>query len=106
LRYCKTPLIVAVPEFEFERWTQFYRGMTVRVECTLDSVLDWSRRVSSSKPSDDHVHDLALELVACAEFHIVLLSWQASLEGKPQRDIGRNIAYHGRGRTMEITTAA
>jgi uncharacterized protein DUF2478 len=58
----QTPLIIAVPEFEFERWTQFSRGMTVRLECTLDSVLDWWRRVSSSKPSDRLPHALACEL--------------------------------------------
>jgi nucleoside-triphosphatase THEP1 len=44
----KTPLIIAVPEFEFERWTRFSSGMTVKLECKLDNVLDWWRRVSSS----------------------------------------------------------
>jgi len=44
----KTPLIIAVPEFEFERWTRFSSGMTVKLECKLDKVLDWWRRVSSS----------------------------------------------------------
>jgi hypothetical protein len=48
----QTPLIIAVPEFEFERWTLFSRGMTVRLECTLESVLCWWRNVSSAKPSD------------------------------------------------------
>jgi len=59
----QTPLIIAVPEFEFERWTQFSRGMTVRLECTLDSVLDWWRRVSSTKPSDRLPHAQACELL-------------------------------------------
>ena len=58
----QTPLIIAVPEFEFERWTQFSRGMTVRLECTLDSVLGWWRRVSSTKPSDHPPHPQACEL--------------------------------------------
>jgi len=58
----QTPLIIAVPEFEFERWTQFSRGMTVRLECTLDSVLRWWRRVSSTKPSDRSPHPQACEL--------------------------------------------
>jgi len=58
----QTPLIIAVPEFEFERWTQFSRGMTVRLECTLDSVLCWWRRVSSAKPSDRLPHVQACEL--------------------------------------------
>lgn len=47
----KTPLIIAVPEFEFERWTRFSRGMTVRLDCKLDKVLDWWTRVASSSPS-------------------------------------------------------
>ncbi len=58
----QTPLIIAVPEFEFERWTQFSRGMTVRLECTLDSVLGWWCRVSSAKPSDRSPHPQACEL--------------------------------------------
>ena len=58
----QTPLIIAVPEFEFKRWTQFSRGMTVRLECTLDSVLRWWRRVSSAKPSDRPPHTQACEL--------------------------------------------
>jgi Protein of unknown function (DUF2478) len=44
----KTPLVIAVPEFEFERWTRFSSGMTVKLECDLDRVLDWWRRVSTS----------------------------------------------------------
>jgi Protein of unknown function (DUF2478) len=39
----ETPLIVAVPEFE--RWTRFSGGMTVKLNCTLDSALDWWSRV-------------------------------------------------------------
>ena len=44
----ETPLVIAVPEFEFERWTAFSGGMTVRLGCSLGSVLDWWRRVESS----------------------------------------------------------
>jgi hypothetical protein len=58
----QTPLIIAVPAFEFERWTQFSHGMTVRLECTLDSVLCWWRRASSTKPSDRLPHAQACEL--------------------------------------------
>jgi hypothetical protein len=58
----QTPLIIAVPEFEFERWTQFSRGMTVRLECTLDSVLDWWRRTSRTKPMDRLPQARACEL--------------------------------------------
>jgi Protein of unknown function (DUF2478) len=32
----KTPLVIAVTEFEFERWTRFSSGMTVKLECDLD----------------------------------------------------------------------
>src|SRR5262245_32702124 len=58
----QTPLIIAVPDFEFEHWTQFSRGMTVRLECSLDSILRWWRRVSSVKPSDRAPHAQACEL--------------------------------------------
>ena len=44
----KTPLVIAVPEFEFERWTRFSSGMTVKLDCRLDKVLDWWHRVSTS----------------------------------------------------------
>jgi nucleoside-triphosphatase THEP1 len=43
----KTPLIIAVPQFEFARWTRFSSGMTVRLDCTLDSVLGWWQRITS-----------------------------------------------------------
>src|SRR5262249_23910940 len=66
----QTPLIIAVPEFEFERWTRFSRGMTVRLECTLDSVLCWRRRVSSAKPSGRLPHAQARELFkGCSRRH-------------------------------------
>jgi len=42
----ETPLVIAVPVFEFERWTQFSRGMAVRLDCTLDSVQAWWRTIS------------------------------------------------------------
>jgi hypothetical protein len=41
----ETPLIVAVPAFEFERWTRFSGGMAVKLDCTLDGALDWWSRV-------------------------------------------------------------
>jgi hypothetical protein len=59
----KTPLIIAVPEFEFERWTRFSRGMTVRLDCKLDKVLDWWTRVASSSPSG-----VALDARTCEVF--------------------------------------
>jgi len=46
----ETPLIVAVPAFEFERWTRFSNGMTVRLDCDLDSALGWWRNVVRPKP--------------------------------------------------------
>jgi predicted amino acid dehydrogenase len=46
----KTPLVIAVPKFEFERWTRFSNGMTVKLECRLDRVLDWWHRALSSRP--------------------------------------------------------
>ena len=41
----ETPLVIAVPAFEFERWTRFSNGMTVRLDCALDQVLAWWGRV-------------------------------------------------------------
>jgi hypothetical protein len=46
----RTPLVIAVPQFEFVRWTRFSSGMTVRLDCTLESVLAWWRRVTSAAP--------------------------------------------------------
>jgi len=46
----KIPLIIAVPEFEFEGWTRFSNGMTVKLDCKLDKVLDWWHRVSNCGP--------------------------------------------------------
>jgi nucleoside-triphosphatase THEP1 len=43
----ETPLIIAVPEFEFERWTRFSNGMTIRLDCRLEPLLEWWRAVSS-----------------------------------------------------------
>ena len=43
----ETPLVIAVPLFEFARWTQFSSGMAVRLDCTLDSALAWWGRVTS-----------------------------------------------------------
>ena len=56
----QTPLIIAVPAFEFERWTRCSNGMTVRLDCALDPVLDWWQRVSARNP-----RMLASELRAC-----------------------------------------
>jgi CheY-like chemotaxis protein len=46
----QTPLIIAVPAFEFERWTRCSNGMTVRLDCALDPVLEWWHRVSARNP--------------------------------------------------------
>ena len=46
----RTPLIIAVPAFEFERWTRCSHGMTVRLDCALDPVLEWWQRVSARNP--------------------------------------------------------
>ena len=54
-----TPLIIAVPEFEFKHWIWFSGGMTVRLDCSLDSVLGWWRSVSRTRPSE-----------ACARAHV------------------------------------
>jgi nucleoside-triphosphatase THEP1 len=43
----ETPLIIAVPEFEFERWTRFSNGMTIRLDCRLEPLLEWWQVVSS-----------------------------------------------------------
>jgi nucleoside-triphosphatase THEP1 len=56
----ETPLIIAVPEFEFEHWTRFSNGMTVRLDCTLDRALAWWRRVSNRS-----AHLLDRDLRAC-----------------------------------------
>jgi len=58
----KTPLVIAVPEFEFERWTRYSSGMTVKLDCKLDKVLDWWRRVSSCAPPTPAVDARACEL--------------------------------------------
>jgi nucleoside-triphosphatase THEP1 len=42
----ETPLIIAVPEFEFERWTRFSNGMTIRLDCRLEPLLEWWQVVS------------------------------------------------------------
>jgi len=44
----ETPLIVAVPEFEFERWTRFSNGMTVRLDCTPEDLSRWWGNVCGS----------------------------------------------------------
>jgi nucleoside-triphosphatase THEP1 len=46
----ETPLIIAVPEFEFERWTRFSNGMTIRLDCALDGLLEWWQVVSGRSP--------------------------------------------------------
>jgi Protein of unknown function (DUF2478) len=56
----QTPLIIAVPAFEFERWTRCSNGMTVRLDCALDPVLEWWHRVSARNP-----RMLTSELRAC-----------------------------------------
>jgi hypothetical protein len=42
----ETPLIIAVPEFEFARWTRFSNGMTIRLDCALDPLLEWWHSLS------------------------------------------------------------
>jgi nucleoside-triphosphatase THEP1 len=37
----RTPLVIAVPESGFEDWTRASAGMAVRLDCRLDSLLDW-----------------------------------------------------------------
>src|SRR5262245_12206717 len=58
----ETPLVIAVPVFEFERWTRFSGGMTVRLDCSLDSVQGWWRTVSSpaARPPGDDTRACAL----------------------------------------------
>ena len=46
----ETPLVIAVPEFEFERWTRFSGGMGIRLDCTLDSIPGWWHRFSNHNP--------------------------------------------------------
>ena len=58
----ETPLVIAVPEFEFERWTRFSSGMTVKLDCKFDKVLDWWHRVSNSAPPMPAVDTRACEL--------------------------------------------
>jgi len=58
-----TPLVVAVPEFEFERWTRFSGGMTVRLDCTLDSLLGWWRGISRAKAPAAAFDSRACELL-------------------------------------------
>jgi hypothetical protein len=58
----ETPLVIAVPEFEFERWTRFSNGMTVRLDCTLDRVLAWWQKVSSRGPHAPKLDPRACEL--------------------------------------------
>jgi len=43
----QVPLVVAVPAREIGRWAQFSCGLTVRLECTMDSVLAWWRKIAS-----------------------------------------------------------
>jgi hypothetical protein len=58
----ETPLIIAVPEFEFARWTRFSNGMTIRLDCTLEPVLGWWNRLSSRSPSGRRLDPRACEL--------------------------------------------
>lgn len=48
----ETPLIIAVPDFEFARWTRFSNGMTVRLDCRAKQVREWWQRVSTRSPLD------------------------------------------------------
>ncbi|MDQ2079175.1 DUF2478 domain-containing protein [Xanthobacteraceae bacterium Astr-EGSB] len=46
----RTPLIVVVPQADFDRWTWFSAGMTVRLECRPDSVSAWWRGLATAAP--------------------------------------------------------
>ena len=59
----ETPLVIAVPDFEFERWTRFSGGMGVRLDCTLDGILRWWHRFSSH-----NLPAVALDPRACELF--------------------------------------
>jgi hypothetical protein len=59
----ETPLVVAVPEFEFEHWTRFSNGMTVRLDCTLQALQDWWRRTSSRGEQGLDRDERACELI-------------------------------------------
>jgi hypothetical protein len=57
----ETPLVIAVPEFEFEHWTRFSNGMTIRLDCALDPVLEWWHRVSSPGATEPKLGPRACE---------------------------------------------
>jgi hypothetical protein len=46
----RTPLIVVVPQGDFERWTRFSAGMTVRLGCSLDGVRAWWKGLAERTP--------------------------------------------------------
>ena len=56
----QTPPTIAVPAFEFERWTRCSNGMTVRLDCALHPVPGMGGLVSARNP-----RMLASELRAC-----------------------------------------
>jgi nucleoside-triphosphatase THEP1 len=56
----QVPLVVAVPDRELGRWTRFSCGMTVRLECSIDSVLAWWNKIASRGL---HVDSRACELL-------------------------------------------
>lgn len=58
-----TPLVIAVPDFEFERWTRFSSGMTVALDCRLDRVLEWWHGVSA-----DRAAPATIKLTCCELF--------------------------------------
>jgi nucleoside-triphosphatase THEP1 len=60
----ETPLVIAVPAFAFERWTRFSNGMTIRLDCVLDQLLDWWERVAGPGQHDT-THAAAIEQRAC-----------------------------------------
>jgi nucleoside-triphosphatase THEP1 len=59
----ETPLIIAVPEFEFARWTRFSNGMTIRLDCTLEPLLEWWHRLSSHSARETKLDRRACELL-------------------------------------------
>jgi hypothetical protein len=46
----KTPLVIVVPQADFERWTRFSAGMTVRLECRADRLSAWWRGLATATP--------------------------------------------------------
>ncbi len=59
----ETPLVIAVPHFEFARWTSVSNGMAIKLDCTLDAVLDWWRRLATRRSRPPLLDPRACELL-------------------------------------------